>query len=76
MEETEEDILAKTDEPMKTLATYDVKTIQDHNEKLESVEKLLEVANAEIRRLKAANDSFQAKELDLLERQVVAQEAM
>ena len=88
MEEAEEDIHALNDESMEHLSTYDTavtydakddvihETIQNHKEKLASVEKLLEVANAEIRRLKASNDSFQAKELELLERQVVAQEAM
>ena len=82
MEEAEEDIHAINDESMEHLSSYDVKddaiheTIQNQKEKLANVEKLLEVANAEIRRLKASNDSFQAKELELLERQVVAQEAM
>ena len=43
---------------------------------LTKTKELLEVSNTEIRRTNAANDSHQAKELELLERQVVAQEAM
>ena len=54
----------------------DHETIQGYKDKLDNIEKLLEDSNSEIRRLNAANDSLQAKKLDLLERQVVAQEAM
>ena len=40
------------------------------------MKELLLVSNAEIRRLNAVNECIQAKELELLERQVVAQEAI
>ena len=82
MEEAEDDTHAKTDDLLGHLATFEVKdvidreTIQDCKDKLDNFEKLLEDSNVEIKRLNAANVSLQAQELELLERQVVAQEAM
>ena len=64
------------DEVFTDTDVVDHETIQGYKDKLDNIEKLLEDSNSEIRRLNAANDSLQAKELDLLERQVVAQEAM
>ena len=51
-------------------------TTKTFKEELDNIKELLAVSNEEIGRLKAANDSLQAKELELLERQVVAQETM
>ena len=70
------DASSQQDEVFTDTDVVDHETIQGYKDKLENIEKFLEDSNLEIRRLNAANDSLQAKELDLLERQVVAQEAM
>ena len=74
MEEAENDIHAKTNGLMTVIDVVDA--TQFCNEELAKIKEQLEVSNAELRRLNAAKDSFQAKELELLERQVVAQEAI
>ena len=78
-EEAQNDIHAKLDKLMATHDVIDVddrEIIQGYREELVNMKELLVVSNAEIRRLNAVNDSLQAKELELLERQVIAQETM
>ena len=79
MEEAENDTNTKTNEVMPTHDVIDAddrEIIQDYREELANMKELLVVSNAEIRRLNAVNDSLQAKELELLERLVAAQETM
>ena len=59
-----------------SLAASSINDFADYREELANMKELLLVSNAEIRRLNAVNECIQAKELELLERQVVAKEAM
>ena len=77
MEEAKIDINAKTGKLKEILAIFEVvETSQVFKEELAMIKESLLVSNEEIRRLNAVNDSLKAKELELLERQVVAQETM